>query len=214
MLETLMNLLNGEHGPEFSRALQTVFLAFLTVAALAVLFAPATKPGKTTYGLLRTLIVLSLCAAGVSGHVRSPATPSRTSCGSCGATTSGRTPPRCRWRAARSSTVAAWSAAPVPGGTLGRRYPLGEAAVHPLGYYHSKYGITAVERACDAALSGFGSGKGDEGLSKALFSAEEGGAVALNLDRAVAAEGLRAAGRQQGRRGDPTAAHRRCCSRW
>lgn len=37
-----------------------------------------------------------------------------------------------------------------------RRYPLGEAAVHPVGYYHPKYGITAIERICDAQLSGSG----------------------------------------------------------
>ncbi len=35
-----------------------------------------------------------------------------------------------------------------------RVYPLGAAASHPVGYYHPKYGITAVERVCDAPLSG------------------------------------------------------------
>jgi len=186
MLETLMNLLNGEHGPEFFRALQTVFLAFLTVAALAVLFAPATKPGKTTYGLLRTLIVLSLCAVlayqatwQLAGHTKPDFVRFMRRYN--------KRPNAAEMQVARGPILDRRGmvlAAPVPGDTWGRRYPLGEAAVHPLGYYHSKYGITAVERACDAALSGFGSGKADESLSKALFSqrAEEGGAVALNLD--------------------------------
>lgn len=184
MLETLMNLLNGEHGPEFFRALQTVFLAFLTVAALAVVFSPAAKPGKATFGLLRALVVLSLAAVlayqatwQLAGHAKPDFVRFMRRYN--------KRPNAAEMQVARGPILDRRGmvlAAPVPGDTWGRRYPLGEAAVHPIGYYHSKYGITAVERACDAALSGFGAG--DEGLGKALFSqrAEEGAAVSLNLD--------------------------------
>ncbi|MFO7937360.1 MAG: penicillin-binding transpeptidase domain-containing protein [Kiritimatiellia bacterium] len=73
-------------------------------------------------------------------------------------------------------------AAPRPGSMWKRRYPLGAAAVHPLGYYHPRYGITAVERACDAFLSGIVQDK--KTFTKSLLGkrAEQGGSVSLTLD--------------------------------
>ena len=62
MLEILMNLLNGERGPDVLRALQVAFLTFLTIAALAVLFAPSVKPGKVNYVLLRVVVTGALFA--------------------------------------------------------------------------------------------------------------------------------------------------------
>lgn len=73
-------------------------------------------------------------------------------------------------------------AAPQAGSIWKRRYPLGPAAVHPLGYYHPRYGITAVERACDGELSGIIQDK--ESLAKSLLGkrAEQGKSVSLTLD--------------------------------
>ena len=73
-------------------------------------------------------------------------------------------------------------AAPQPGSIWKRRYPLGEAAVHPLGYYHFRYGITAVERVCDGVLSGII--QEPEALAKSILikRAEQGGSVNLTLD--------------------------------
>jgi len=73
-------------------------------------------------------------------------------------------------------------ASPQSGSIWKRRYPLGSAAVHPLGYYHPRYGITAVERACDAFLSGIIQDKG--AFTKSLLGKrpEQGGSVTLTLD--------------------------------
>lgn len=73
-------------------------------------------------------------------------------------------------------------AAPHPGSIWKRRYPLGAAAVHPLGYYHPRYGITAVERVCDGVLSGIIQDK--ETLAKSILGkrAEQGESITLTLD--------------------------------
>lgn len=74
-------------------------------------------------------------------------------------------------------------AAPVPGNVWGRRYPLGEAAVHPLGYFHPSSGLTAVERVADPLLSGYAR-ENTLLRAKEIFSgrAEEGSAITLTLD--------------------------------
>ena len=186
MLETLMELLNGAHGPEFLRAVQVAFLAFLTVAALAVLFAPSGKPGKVSYGLLRVIVAGALCAVlayqatwQLAGHTKPDFVRFMRRYN--------KRPNAADMQVTRGPILdrrGMVMAAPVPGDMWGRRYPLGEAGVHPVGYYHAKYGITAVERVCDAVLSGFASDKHDDLFGKALFTqrAEEGAAVKLTLD--------------------------------
>ncbi len=73
-------------------------------------------------------------------------------------------------------------AAPQSDSIWKRRYPLGAAAVHPLGYYHPRYGITAVERACDGVLSGIIQDK--ETIAKSILGkrAEQGESISLTLD--------------------------------
>ncbi len=73
-------------------------------------------------------------------------------------------------------------AAPQAGSIWERRYPLGEAAVHPLGYYDFRYGITAVERACDGVLSGMI--LDNEEFAKSILGKrpEQGESVTLTLD--------------------------------
>jgi len=73
-------------------------------------------------------------------------------------------------------------AAPQAGSLWERRYPLGEAAVHPLGYYDFRYGITAVERACDGVLSGMILDREDFTKSILGKRPEQGGSVNLTLD--------------------------------
>ena len=181
-----MNLLNGAHGAEFLRAVQVVFLAFLTVAALAILFAPTGKPGKVNYGLLRIIVAGALFAVlayqatwQLSGHTNSDFVRFMRRYN--------KRPNAAEMQVTRGPILDRRGmvlAAPVPGDMWGRRYPLGEAAVHPIGYFHSRYGITAVERVCDAALSGFGNDKRDELFGKNLFASRpnEGEAVTLTLD--------------------------------
>ena len=183
MLETVVELLNGEQGADFLRALKIAFLGFLAVAALALLVAPSGKPGKVSYGLLRVLVVFALAA--VLGYQATWQL-------------GGFTRPEFvrfmrrynkRPNAAETQVVRGpildrrglVLAAPVPGDLWGRRYPLGEAAVHPVGYFHSRYGTTAVERVFDPELSGC---SGEEQLGKGLFAprAQEGAAVTLTLD--------------------------------
>ena len=186
MLEHLTHLLNGEFGPDLLRATQVVFLALLTLAALAVLFTSSVKPGKTSYGLLRVIFTAALAAVlcyqatwqllGFSkpAFVRFMRRYNKRPNAAEIQVTRGPLLDR------RGMVLAA----PVPGDMWGRRYPLGEAAVHPLGYFHSQYGITAVERVCDPTLSGYALDKREEVLSKALFAqrANEGAAVTLTLD--------------------------------
>jgi len=187
MLQHLTHLLNGALGPDLLRAMKVVFLALLALASLAVVFTPPVKPGKTSYGLLRVIFTAALIAV------------------LCYQTTwqlQGFTKPafvRFMRRYNKRPNAAEMQvmrgplldrrgrvlAAPVPGDMWGRRYPLGEAAVHPLGYFHSQYGITAVERVCDPTLSGYAVDKREDVLGKALFAQRgtEGDAVTLTLDQ-------------------------------
>jgi peptidoglycan glycosyltransferase len=186
MLETLMNHLNGAQGPDFLRALQVVFLAFFSLAALAVLFAPSGKPGKVSYGLLRGVVTCALVAVlayqatwQIAGYTKPEFVKFMRRYN--------KRPHAADLQVMRGPILDRRGrvlAAPVSGDVWGRRYPLGEAAVHPLGYYHSTFGITAVERVCDSVLSGFALERRDEVLGKGLFSqrAEEGAAVTLTLD--------------------------------
>ncbi len=187
MLEHLMELLNGEFGPDFLRAMKVVFLAFLTVASLAVLFSPSVKPGKTSYSLLRVIFTASLAAVlcyQATWQLRGYTKPSFVKF----MRRYNRRPNAAEMQVTRGPILDRSGmvlAAPVPGDLWGRRYPLGEAAVHPLGYYHSKYGITAIERVCDPTLSGYAVEKRDEPMGRNLFAqrAEEGSAITLTLDQ-------------------------------
>jgi peptidoglycan glycosyltransferase len=187
MLEHLLTVLNGKFGPDILRALKIVFLAFLAVASLAVLLAPSVKPGKTGYGLLRLLFAGALAAVlayQATWQLLGFTDPDFVKF----MRRYNRRPDAAEKQVMRGPILDRRGmvlAAPVPGDVWGRRYPLGEAAVHPLGYYHSKYGITAVERVCDPTLSGYALDRRDEALGKALFAqrAAEGEAVTLTLDQ-------------------------------
>lgn len=187
MLEHLMELLNGEFGPDLLRAMKVTFLAFLAIAALAVLCAPSIRPGKTSYGLLRVIFTAALAAVlcyQATWQLLGFTKPAFVKF----MRRYNRRPNAAEMQVTRGPLLDRRGmvlAAPVPGDMWGRRYPLGEAAVHPLGYFHSKYGITAVERVCDPTLSGYASEPHEEALGRALFAqrAAEGAAVTLTLDQ-------------------------------
>ncbi|MEI7900870.1 MAG: penicillin-binding transpeptidase domain-containing protein [bacterium] len=186
MLENLMELLNGEMGSDFLRALKILFLALLTLAALAVLCASAIKPGKVNYWLLRVLVTGSLLAVlcyQATWQLLGFSKPEFARF----MRRYNKRPNAAELQVARGPILDRRGrvlAAPVAGDLWGRRYPLGEAAVHPLGYYHPKFGITAVERIFDPALSGFAPESREDLLGKGLFAqrAAEGAAVTLTLD--------------------------------
>ena len=183
MLEKVVELLNGEQGADVLRALKVVFLAFLAVASLAVMAAPSGKPGKVSYGLLRVIVSLGLLAVlayqatwQLGGFTRPEFVRFMRRYN--------KRPNAAEMQVTRGPILDRRGlvlAAPVPGDVWGRRYPLGAAAVHPVGYFHSRYGITAVERVFDPELSGY---SGEDQLGKGLFSAraQEGSAVTLTLD--------------------------------
>ena len=188
MLERLMNLLNSDVGPDLLRALKIVFLAVLAVASFGILYAPTVKPGKvTSYGLLRILFAGALFAVLVyqaTWQIWGYTNPDFVKF----MRRYNRRPDAAEKQVMRGPLLDRRGmvlAAPVVGDVWGRRYPLGAAAAHPLGYYHSTYGITAVERVCDPTLSGYAIDKRDEALGKMLFTqrAAEGEAVTLTLDQ-------------------------------
>ena len=189
MLERLMNLLNSDVGPDLLRALKVVFLAVLAVATFGILYAPTVKPGKvTSYGLLRVLFAGALFAMLIyqaTWQIWGYTNPDFVKF----MRRYNRRPDAAEKQVMRGPLLDRRGmvlAAPVIGDVWGRRYPLGAAAAHPLGYYHSTYGITAVERVCDPTLSGYAIDKRDEALGKMLFTqrAAEGEAVTLTLTNA------------------------------
>ena len=159
MLERLMNLLNSDVGPDLLRALKVVFLAVLAVATFGILYAPTVKPGKvTSYGLLRVLFAGALFAVLIyqaTWQIWGYTNPDFVKF----MRRYNRRPDAAEKQVMRGPLLDRRGmvlAAPVIGDVWGRRYPLGAAAAHPLGYYHSTYGITAVgacairpKRICD-----------------------------------------------------------------
>ena len=172
-------------------ALQICFLVFLVFATFAIFFSPSpTAPAKATrYTPLRLIFVTAFVAIliyqmlwQIYGYTkpefmkflrrynrRSNAADIQTQRGPI---------------FDRNGLVLA---APVATDVWGRRYPFGASVVHPLGYFHSRYGITGVERIFDPRLSGY-----DMNFEKTSFQdwkemlltpqAKEGKPVRLTLD--------------------------------
>jgi peptidoglycan glycosyltransferase len=186
MFESLTQLLNGPDGVWLLKGMKAVFLGLLALSAFSLFVAPTIKRGKTSYTLLRLIFVCALLAV---------------LCYQTYWQLFGFTNPRFakfirrynrRPNAAEIQILRGpildrrgfILAAPVLGDIWGRRYPLGEAAVHPIGYYHSTYGITAVERVDDPVLSGYDTNDDDKPLTERLLTprAKEGREVQLTLD--------------------------------
>jgi peptidoglycan glycosyltransferase len=75
---------------------------------------------------------------------------------------------------------------PQPGAPWNRRYPLGAATAHVVGYFDIQYGITGMERAGDQVLSGIGGTARDElarlGRNLMAPNQAEGGDLRLTID--------------------------------
>lgn len=187
MPDAILRLLQGPQGPALLLGLRAALLAMLALTAFALFSAPPARKGTAaSHALLRASFACAfaavLCAQAywqifgftrprfvrfLRRHNRRP---------NAAETQIRRGPLLDR----RGFVLAA----PVPGDVWGRRYPLGEAAVHPLGYFHPTYGITAVERAEDPVLSGCRPEGPPAPLARRLLAprAKEGAAVTLTLD--------------------------------
>lgn len=185
MLEVVMEVLNSARGGEWLRALKVLFLAFMAIGVMALLTSPVS--GRVVRGGLWGLrlgvagILLGILGYQATWQVGGHQRPEFV---------------RFMRRYNRRPNVAETQvmrgpildrrgmvlAAPVPGDLWGRRYPLGEAGVHPIGYFNSHHGLTGVERAFDPELSGYAADGGS--LRREMFAprASEGGEVQLTLD--------------------------------
>ncbi len=186
MLEHIMRLLNNPYGPDLLRAVKVCFMVFLGIVTLAILLAPSSKPGRTGFGLLRmvfTFLFMAVLTYQATWQLAGFTKPDFVKF----MRRYNRRPNAADLQVLRGPLLDCRGmvlTAPVRGDVWGRRYPLGEAAAHPLGYYHPRYGITGVERVCDPILSGY-TAQGDElSPGRALFAqrAEEGSEVTLTLD--------------------------------
>ena len=186
MLNAFTHLLSGPQGTALLKGLKVLFLALFAISVFALLASPTVKRGKSSYTLLRVIFVFSviaiLCCQAywqIFGftHPQFSRFIRRYN----------RRPNAAELQVLRGPILDRRGmvlAAPIPGDIWGRRYPLGPAGVHPMGYYHSKYGITAVERVNDPLLSGYLPESDEEPLSKRLLTprAKEGKEVSLTLD--------------------------------
>jgi peptidoglycan glycosyltransferase len=186
MFELLTNFLNAMPEEDVFRILKLTFLVFFGIVALVILFAPSPSPGKMTYRMLRTAIVLLFLAVLVYQMTWQIGGYSR------------RDFLRFVHRYDKRPNAATRQimrgpifdcrglviAAPRAGDMWGRRYPFGNAFAHPVGYYHPRCGITGVELLYDSVLNGYL--QKDDPIEKAkdLFRgrAEEGQSVTLTID--------------------------------
>ena len=83
-----------------------------------------------------------------------------------------------------------------------RRYPLGPAAAHVVGYYDPRYGITGIEKAADITLTGIGTSAKEElgRLSRSLVDSKplEGGDVKLTIDARLQRKAYELMGNRRG----------------
>lgn len=186
MHEAFVSLLNSAAGAVLIKILKAVFLAVLSIGVVSMAITAKPKRGTTSFTLLRIIFAAAFVAVlcyqaywqllGFS-HPKFARFLRRYN------------------RRANAAEIQVLRgpildrrgrvlAAPVRGDIWARRYPLGDAAAHPLGYYHCKYGITAVERVEDPLLSGYLPESDEPPLSKRILTprAKEGKEVELNLD--------------------------------
>ena len=186
MSETTVQVLDVFSQEDTFTVLKIVFLVFFGIAVMLIASAPSPRPGKVAYGVLRVGAAVLLAAVlayqatwqiGGFGNREFVRFLRRYN----------KRPNAAQLQVLRAPIVDCRGmvlAAPRTGQVWGRLYPLGEAAVHPVGYFHPRYGITGVERLFDPVLSGYSDD--DRLLTKArgVFTprAAEGEPVTLNID--------------------------------
>lgn len=202
MPEFLQHLLQGEYGQLTLRSVKAILLISLVVATWGVLVAAKPKAGKTQFTLLRWSFVgifIAIFCYQAYWQLLGFTDPNFIKF----ARRYNRRPNASQKQIARGPIFDRRGlvlAAPVTGEVWGRRYPLGAAAAHPLGYYNSHYGLTGVERVCDPILSGYLNEKWEERVSKALFAprVSEGDPVTLTLDQRLQLKAYQMLNRRKG----------------
>lgn len=170
------------------RLAKILFLAAFGLASLLFLVAPRPPRGQTAYGFLRFLLLLSF--AGVLAYQATWQLGGASDRSFARFLRRYNNRPNAAQLQTRRAPILDRNglilSAPVPGSVWQRRYPLGPAAVHPVGYFSSAYGMTGVERAADPELSGYDADLSETAIDRAhnIFKprAEEGRAVTLTLD--------------------------------
>ena len=155
-LESIMNLLNGPHGPAIFAGLRRGFFVCLALAVLALLFA-ARPPAKGHFRLLAfgfwltLLAVLGYQASWQLAGFRQPEFVRFMRFHDPRPEAAVRQIQRGQitdWRGtvlARSLSSDPWQ----------RIYPMGPAVCHVVGYVNPIYGMSGVERVADATLCGY-----------------------------------------------------------
>lgn len=190
MSEWLSGLLKGDLKEHLPLVLKVLFFAALSTAALSIFAASLPKrKTKVNYILLGWLFCGSLLAVLVYQATWQLGGMSRPRFVKFMRTYNRRESSAQTLRGPILDRRGMVLAAPQAGSIWKRRYPLGSAAVHPLGYYHPRYDITAVERVCDSLLSGITQDR--ETLAKSLIGKrpEQGGSVTLTLDARLQKKG-------------------------
>jgi penicillin-binding protein A len=168
------------------RLLKIAFLFFFGFVTLIILFAPSPAPGKMTYRMLRTTIVVLFLAVlvyqmtwQIGGYFRRDFVKYMRLYDKR-PTAAARQLMRGPIFDCRGLVIAA----PRPDDLWGRRYPYGNTFAHPIGYYHSRCGITGVELLYDSYLNGYLQEEDPLKKAKDLFKRrpEEGPSLTLTLD--------------------------------
>ena len=179
----VLEMLSG--GAAFT-VLKILFLVFFGVAVLVVASAPRPRPGEVSFGVLRVgtaLLLVAVLAYQATWQIGGFSNREFVRF----LRLYNRRPNAAQMQVKRAPILDCRGmvlAAPVPRDVWGRLYPLGGAAVHPVGYFHSSYGITGVERLFDPVLSGYSDDGSPLAKARDIFTprAQEGQPVTLNID--------------------------------
>jgi peptidoglycan glycosyltransferase len=190
MLSALTDWLNGPYAGKTMLILRMAFFACFVVAACWLAVGPkrsATGRGRTGFPMLALLTLIAWCGI-LAAQFNWQILGARNIAFMRFMRTHNARPASLVRRGTlldRHGTVLAVDD-PRPGAPWLRRYPLGEAAAHAVGYFDVRYGMAGMERAGDSVLSGIGGTARDElaRLGRNLLAANqaEGGDLRLTLD--------------------------------
>lgn len=186
ILETIMHVLNGPHGAAVFAALRQAFLGLFFLTVLAMFLAP--RPGRRQLWVLACGFALVLLGVLLNQGAWQLAGFRRPEFVRFMRFHDPR--PDARLKQARRGSILDWRGTVLAQtdeqDSFARRYPLGAAACHAVGYAHPRYGMSGVERVADPSLCGYSFGNLDEldrfGRNLLDHRATSGGDVRLTLD--------------------------------